>query len=104
MNSHSEAPKKACATISVGQTFGFFLRSRNFSAGRDDLRLPIDRQRGHLDELRDGRGGISDVQLLHEERETLFERLADGLTVRFADAPHLILEGTDRLLAGLVDE
>src|SRR5436190_10318239 len=96
--SRSGARKKACATTSVGQTFGFFLRSCNLPTRGDDLGVAIDRQRLGLDELRDGRLRVVDLQLLHQEREALFERLTDGLTRAFAHAPHLLLERTDCLL------
>src|SRR5262245_44926619 len=104
MNSRSEARKKDCRTTSVGQTFGFFLSGRNLPARRGDFRLTIDRKVRDLHELRHRRRRVIDLQLLHQEREALFERLADGLPRALADAPHLLLEGADRLLAGLVDE
>src|SRR5712671_422637 len=103
-SSRSGAPKKACATTSVGQTFGFFLRSGNGPAGGDDLRVAIDRQRRHLDELRNRGRRVVDLQLLHQEREALLERRPDGLAYALAQAPHLLLERADGLLAGLIDE
>src|ERR1043166_4115722 len=104
MNSRSEARKKACRTTSVGQTFGFFLSSRNLSAGGEDLFVAADRQHRRLHELRDRRGRVVDLQLLHQERKTLLERLPDRLARAVADAPHLLLERADRLLARLVNE
>src|SRR5437660_605069 len=110
----SGAPKKVCATTSraffipcglrkaqsvvyalVGETLGPFLGFGDLSGGREDFHFAIDRQRLDLHELRNRRGRVVDLQLLHQKREALLERLADGLARVLADAPHLLLERTD---------
>src|SRR5215470_8415484 len=45
-----------------------------------------------------------DGELAEQERELVLERLADRLADRGRHSPHLALEETERLLAGLVEE
>src|SRR5207247_9313281 len=45
-----------------------------------------------------------DAELLEEEQQLLLERVADRLSRSFGQVPELLLEGTDRVFARLVEE
>src|SRR5438128_453104 len=94
----------ASRTMLIRKALSFFLRSRNLAAGSDDFGLAIDRHLRRAHERRDGVGRAGDLELLHQKRESVLERLADGPPDFLAHAPHPLLEGADRLLARLVDE
>src|SRR5215467_10502466 len=88
----------------ISEPFRFLLSRRYFSAGGENLTLAIDRQGRRADEFRHHRRRVVDLQLVHQEREPLLKRLADSLAGVRIDAPHLMLERAERLLARLVDE
>src|SRR5882672_12387907 len=94
---------KRCSKL-ICEAFGLLLGSRDLPAGRDDLGLAIDRNLRRLDEPRDDRRRVVDLELLHEEREALLQRLSDGFPDILAEIPHAVLEWTERLLARFVDE
>src|SRR2546422_8143219 len=88
----------------ICETFGLFLGHGDLPAGRDDLGLAIDWDLRRLDEPRDDRRRVVDLELLHQEREALLQRLPDGLPDILAEIPHAVLEWTERLLTRFVDK
>src|SRR3954453_763033 len=83
-NSRSQARARACAIISpafrtrsdtdsVGEAFGLFLGGGNRPAGGHDLRIAVDRQVRRLHEGGNRARRAANVQLLHQERESLLE-------------------------------
>src|SRR5215203_1986297 len=88
----------------VRQSLSLPLRRRNLPRRRLQFRLATERDLRHLYELLDRGRRAAHVQLLHQEREPLLERLAERRFRALVHRPELRLERADRLLACLVEE